>query len=46
VSVDYSRKSFYTEHLDSIQQARLPGKDKLGMVKRAIVRKIMGSKLD
>jgi len=46
VSVDYSRKSFYTEHLGSIQQARLPGKDKLGMVKRAIVRKIMGSKLD
>ncbi len=44
VCIDYSRRSFYAEHLEKIQQARLPGRDKLGMVKRAIVRKIMGER--
>jgi acetolactate synthase-1/2/3 large subunit len=46
VCVDYSRKSYYAMHQDRLQQARLPGKDRLGEVKRAIVRKIMGAKVD
>jgi acetolactate synthase-1/2/3 large subunit len=44
VSVDYSRKSYYAMHQDRLQQARLPGKDRLGEVKRAIVRRFTNQK--
>ena len=46
ISIDYSRKSYYTKYQDRIQQSRLPARDRLGDVKRAIVRKIMGAKAD
>lgn len=44
ISIDYSRKTHYIQLIEKAQQASLPGKNKLGLVKRAIVRKIMGSK--
>ena len=44
ISIDYSRKTHYTQLIEKAQQASLPSRDKLGRVKRAIVRKIMGSK--
>lgn len=44
ISIDYSRKSYYTEQQEKAQLAQLPGRDKLGIVKRAIVRKIMGAR--
>lgn len=46
VCIDYSRKSYYAQHQDKVRQASLPGRDRLGDVKRAIVRKIMGAKAD
>ena len=42
ICIDYSRKSYYAEQQEKAQLAQLPGRDKLGIVKRAIVRKIMG----
>jgi acetolactate synthase-1/2/3 large subunit len=44
ISIDYSRRTHYTQRIEKAQQASLPSSDKLGRVKRAIVRKIMGSK--
>jgi len=46
VCIDYSRKSYYAQHQEKVRQASLPGRDRLGDVKRAIVRKIMGAKAD
>lgn len=43
VAIDYSRKTHYARRIEKLQQASLPSRDKLGIVKRAIVRKIMGS---
>ena len=44
VSMDYSRKTYYDKHQDRLQQARLPGRDRLGDVKRAIVRRFTNQK--
>ena len=44
ISIDCSRKTYYTQLIEKAQQDNLPSRDKLGLVKRAIVRKIMGSK--
>ena len=44
ICIDYSRKSFYGQQQEKAQLAQLPGRDKLGIVKRAIVRKIMGAR--
>lgn len=44
ICIDYSRKSYYAEQQEKAQLAQLPGRDKLGIVKRAIVRKIMGAR--
>lgn len=46
VSIDYSRKTYYAQHQEKVRQASLPSRDRLGDVKRAIVRKIMGAKSD
>lgn len=43
IYIDYSRKSHYAQHREKAELARLPSRDKLSIVKRAIVRKIMGS---
>jgi acetolactate synthase-1/2/3 large subunit len=43
VSIDYSRKTYYAQHQEKVRQASLPSRDRLGDVKRAIVRKIMPS---
>lgn len=44
INIDYSRKTHSAQHIEKSRNASLPSKDKLGLVKRAIVRKIMGSK--
>jgi len=44
ICIDYSRKSYYGQQQEKAQLAQLPGRDKLGIVKRAIVRKIMGAR--
>lgn len=44
ITIDYSRKTHYAQRVEKAQQASLPNRDKLGLVKRAIVRKIMGTK--
>ena len=41
ICIDYSRKTHYAQQQEKAQLAQLPGRDKLGIVKRAIVRKIM-----
>lgn len=44
VSIDYSRKSYYAQSEEKAAQERLPSRDTLEIVKRAIVRKIMGQR--
>ena len=44
VCIDYSRKSYYAQSQEKAAQDRLPSRDKLEIVKRAIVRKIMGAR--
>jgi acetolactate synthase-1/2/3 large subunit len=44
VSIDYSRKSYYAQSEEKAAQERLPSRDTLEIVKRAIVRKIMGAR--
>ncbi|MDB4076358.1 thiamine pyrophosphate-binding protein [Porticoccaceae bacterium] len=44
VSIDYSRKSYYAQSEEKAAQDRLPSRDTLEIVKRAIVRKIMGAR--
>ena len=44
VSIDYSRKSYYAQSEEKAAHERLPSRDTLEIVKRAIVRKIMGAR--
>ena len=44
VCIDYGRKSYYAQSQEKAAQDRLPSRDKLEIVKRAIVRKIMGAR--
>jgi acetolactate synthase-1/2/3 large subunit len=44
VSIDYSRKTYYAQHQEKVRQASLPSRDRLGDVKRAIVRRFTNQK--